>query len=287
MSRSSPSSSRRPPPGLRRTAYLVVHDWHLAEDLTQQALAKLYAAWPRARARDPTAYARRIVVNECLTYLRRKRPETTTGDVPERAPRADPVLDLAAALALLAPRQRAIVALRFLDDLPVVEVADPRRVPRAPSRARPPAPSTPSVRTCRRSSRPRDPMTHHDLATLLRHHVSDEPPFRSRPRTDRGRRRRFRSLGRPSPAWPLPDRSGRGGGCRACSAGRGTAGCRPAIAAAMDSLRRPPRCPRTWTSTPAASSVLGPCLGPPVSWSSTARCRSWRSPTGTRRAALS
>lgn len=32
-------------PGLRRTAYVVVRDWHLAEDLTQQALAKLYAAW--------------------------------------------------------------------------------------------------------------------------------------------------------------------------------------------------------------------------------------------------
>jgi DNA-directed RNA polymerase specialized sigma24 family protein len=60
-------------PGLRRTACLVVHDWHLAEDLTQQGLAKLYVAWPRTRPATRLAYARRIVVNECLSYLRRKR----------------------------------------------------------------------------------------------------------------------------------------------------------------------------------------------------------------------
>jgi RNA polymerase sigma-70 factor (sigma-E family) len=111
-------------PGLRRTAYLVVHDWHLAEDLTQQGMAKLYVAWPRIRDDTRLAYARRVVVNECLTYLRRRRPETSTDEVPERpSHHAEPVLDLAAALALLPPRQRAIVALRFLDDLPVTEVA--------------------------------------------------------------------------------------------------------------------------------------------------------------------
>ena len=110
--------------GLRRTAYLVVHDWHLAEDLTQQALAKLYAVWRRSRADTRLAYARRIVVNECLTHLRRKRPETPTDvlpDGPSIAP--DHVLDLGQALDLLPPRQRAIVALRFLDDLSVMEVA--------------------------------------------------------------------------------------------------------------------------------------------------------------------
>jgi RNA polymerase sigma-70 factor (sigma-E family) len=112
-------------PGLRRTAYLVVHDWHLAEDLTQQGMAKLYVAWPRTRPATRMAYARRIVVNECLSYLRRHRPETATDEVPERvAHEGEPVLDLPTALDLLPPRQRAIVALRFLDDLPVAEVAD-------------------------------------------------------------------------------------------------------------------------------------------------------------------
>jgi RNA polymerase sigma-70 factor (sigma-E family) len=110
---------------LRRTAYLVVRDWHLAEDLTQQGMAKLYAAWPRVRAATRTAYARKVVVNECLSYLRRHRPETSTNEVPDRAaPGPDTTLDLGAALALLPARQRAIVALRFLDDLPVAEVGE-------------------------------------------------------------------------------------------------------------------------------------------------------------------
>jgi len=110
-------------PALRRTAYLVVRDWHTAEDVTQQALAKVYAAWSRIRPETRMAYARRAVVNESLSLLRRHRPETPTQHLPE-----DPVddhapgLDLGRLLDLLPPRQRAIIALRFLDDLPVSEV---------------------------------------------------------------------------------------------------------------------------------------------------------------------
>ena len=112
-------------PALRRTAYLVVRDWHLAEDLTQQGMAKLYAAWPRVRASTRAAYARKVVVNECLSHLRRRRPETPTDELPDRPAHVAPItLDLGEALALLPPRQRAIVALRFLDDLPVAEVAE-------------------------------------------------------------------------------------------------------------------------------------------------------------------
>ncbi|MFC4786651.1 SigE family RNA polymerase sigma factor [Nocardioides sp. MAHUQ-72] len=112
-------------PGLRRTAYLVVRDWHLAEDLTQQGMAKLYAVWSRTRPATRTAYARKVVVNECLSHLRRRRPESPTDQLPDR-PGEEPTtgLDLGAALAVLPARQRAIVALRFLDDLPVAEVAE-------------------------------------------------------------------------------------------------------------------------------------------------------------------
>lgn len=110
-------------PSLRRTASFVVRDWHLAEDLTQQALVKLYAAWARTRPDTRAAYARRIVVNECLSYLRKHRPETLHAQVPDSVAVAeDGALDLAAALALLPARQRAIVALRYLDDLAIPEV---------------------------------------------------------------------------------------------------------------------------------------------------------------------
>lgn len=114
-------------PALRRTAYVVVRDWHVAEDVTQQAMAKLYTAWPRIRAETRTAYARRAVVNEALTHLRGKRPETPAEapmeTLPDRAAGATPDTGLDEALGALPPRQRAIVALRFLDDLPVQEVA--------------------------------------------------------------------------------------------------------------------------------------------------------------------
>ena len=109
---------------LRRTAYVVVRDWDVAEDLTQQASAKLYVAWPRINAETRMAYARRTVVNECLSHLRRHRPETSTETLPDVPAPYDetPGTDLSAALAALPDRQRAIVALRFLDDLPVAEV---------------------------------------------------------------------------------------------------------------------------------------------------------------------
>ena len=111
-------------PALRRTAYVIVRDWHLAEDVIQQAFTKLYVAWPRIQAETRDAYARKAVVNTALSHVR-KRIEPPTGHVPDgAAPEpADIGLDLGHALGLLPERQRAIVALRFLDDLSVAEVA--------------------------------------------------------------------------------------------------------------------------------------------------------------------
>jgi RNA polymerase sigma-70 factor (sigma-E family) len=108
---------------LRRTAYVVVRDWHVAEDLTQQAMAKVYVAWPRIREETRLAYTRRAVVNECLSHLRRHRPELPTEVLPDRpTPAHEPGHDLSGAIAALPARQRAIVALRFYDDLSVAEV---------------------------------------------------------------------------------------------------------------------------------------------------------------------
>jgi RNA polymerase sigma-70 factor (sigma-E family) len=112
-------------PALRRTAYLIVGDWHAAEDVTQLAFARLYVVWPRIRPETLEAYARKVVVNEALGWLRRRRRDNLTDAVPD-APEAgahESPLDVGRALALLPAQQRAIVALRFLDDLPVAEVA--------------------------------------------------------------------------------------------------------------------------------------------------------------------
>lgn len=110
---------------LRRTAYLIVGDWHTAEDVTQLALARLYVVWARVRFETIDAYARRIVVNEALGWLRRHRREHPIAAVPDSAAAvaAESPLDLGRALALLPAQQRAIVALRFLDDLSVADTA--------------------------------------------------------------------------------------------------------------------------------------------------------------------
>jgi RNA polymerase sigma-70 factor (sigma-E family) len=110
---------------LRRTAYLIVRDWHAAEDVTQLGMARLYVVWPRVRPETLEPYARKVVVNEALAWLRRHRRDLVLADPPDRA---EPVvdegaLDVGRALDLLPGQQRAIVALRFLDDLSVAETA--------------------------------------------------------------------------------------------------------------------------------------------------------------------
>lgn len=117
--------------GLRRTAYLVCGDWGLAEDLVQEALLKLYVAWPRvATSEGVHAYARRTVVNVAIDAGRRSsRLPSTAGEVPDLPDRRDDVRlsDTRAlvmdALRELPPRARACVVLRYFDDLPIDETA--------------------------------------------------------------------------------------------------------------------------------------------------------------------
>ncbi|MEU7526218.1 SigE family RNA polymerase sigma factor [Saccharothrix sp. NPDC042600] len=121
---------------LRRTAYLFCGDWHTAEDLMQASLLKLYQAWHRVEWRDnPSAYARKVLLRTWLDEKRRpwRRAEQRDGEVPDRADAsADPDLaeeklwarDLVhAALLRVPPRQRAVLVLRYFEDLPVSEVA--------------------------------------------------------------------------------------------------------------------------------------------------------------------
>ena len=116
-------------PRLRRLAYGWCRDVHRAEDLAQGALERVFAAWPRVRRMDnPFAYARTTMMRLLLSEQRRPwfRRERTTADVPERqVPTTDTEarMDLLTAVHALPPRQRAVVLLRFIEDLPVAEVA--------------------------------------------------------------------------------------------------------------------------------------------------------------------
>ena len=112
-------------PALRRVSYVITRDWHAAEDVTQRAFVKIYRAWPRIERAGLEAYARRAVVNESLTHVTRRSRDVVVESVPDRpaAETTDP-LDLGAALAMLPAQQRAVIALRFVDDRSVAETAD-------------------------------------------------------------------------------------------------------------------------------------------------------------------
>ncbi|MGD9960912.1 SigE family RNA polymerase sigma factor [Nocardioides sp.] len=118
--------------GLYRTAYLLLGDRELAEDLVQTALAKTYGSWGRVRDLDRAhGYARTVLVNTATEWFRKKswRNELATEDVSARiretthepdATTRPLVLD---ALRTLAPRQRAVIVLRFYEDLDVAQTA--------------------------------------------------------------------------------------------------------------------------------------------------------------------
>jgi RNA polymerase sigma-70 factor (sigma-E family) len=113
---------------LRRTAFLLCGDWHRAEDIVQTALTKLYVAWPRVRRADAVdAYARTTVVRTFLDERRRFwRREVPTETLPDTAlPNDQPEERIAVlnALAHVPPRQRAVLILRFWEDLSVEQAA--------------------------------------------------------------------------------------------------------------------------------------------------------------------
>jgi RNA polymerase sigma-70 factor (sigma-E family) len=116
-------------PSLRRLALLLCRNWHDADDLVQATLAKLCQHWYRAAAADSTdAYVRAILVREFVRGRRTgwARRVSVTGQPPQiRAPAADldTLLDLQAAMTALAPRQRAVLVLRYYCDLDVTQTA--------------------------------------------------------------------------------------------------------------------------------------------------------------------
>jgi len=116
-------------PGLVRLAFGLTGDRWLAEDLAQTALARAYVAWRRvSQADDPDAYLRRILVNASHRRFRRRRVTEQPGDPPETPVEgpADLVGDRAALLAALHElplRQRAVIVLRYWEDLTDAQIA--------------------------------------------------------------------------------------------------------------------------------------------------------------------
>ena len=119
-------------PTLLRTAYLLTGDRHQAEDVLQTSLAKLYLAWDKVHDRGAVdAYVRRIMVNENNSLWRRawKKREYATDEVPEGAPHQDSYDDgtndqLWQVVQTLPPKARAVVVLRYYEQMSEAEVAD-------------------------------------------------------------------------------------------------------------------------------------------------------------------
>jgi RNA polymerase sigma-70 factor (sigma-E family) len=110
---------------LIRTAYVLTGDQHAAEDLLQNALARTAARWRSVRE-DPEAYVRRAMYNEQVSRWRRPRREYATGTLPDGEHRDGDVdlrLSLERALFALPPRKRAVLVLRYFEDLSETETA--------------------------------------------------------------------------------------------------------------------------------------------------------------------
>ena len=120
---------------MRRLAFLLSGDWHDAQDITQTALLNLCRAWNRARRADSVeAYAHRVLVHAYLSQRKkRQRDDVRAADFAVLADRGandngdagQPELriTLLSALAQIAPKGRAVLVLRYWEDLSVEATA--------------------------------------------------------------------------------------------------------------------------------------------------------------------
>ena len=122
------ATARRP--HYRRLAYALCGDWHAAEDIVQNAFARLYVAWPRVRrSAAEDAYVRRAITRAAIDESRRPwRRESPGLDGHDRAAPVGPAYEerstLVDALQQLPAMQRKVVVLRHMLDLTVSQTAD-------------------------------------------------------------------------------------------------------------------------------------------------------------------
>ena len=115
---------------LLRSAYLLCGDFHTAEDLVQTAFGRLYRGWRHVqRAEYPDAYAKQVLYRCFAAAKRRKSVPTVPMELIPEGTLASESADhgtrdaLFQALALLPPRARAVVVLRFWEDYSVAQTA--------------------------------------------------------------------------------------------------------------------------------------------------------------------
>ncbi|QFY12861.1 SigE family RNA polymerase sigma factor [Nonomuraea phyllanthi] len=114
---------------LLRVAYLACGDEVEAEDLLQTALERTYRNWERVRHDSPEPYVRRVIVNAAISRARRRAilriiPVRTPPETPARSTDVDLRHLLMDALRALPPRQRAVIVLRYWEDLSEAQTAD-------------------------------------------------------------------------------------------------------------------------------------------------------------------
>lgn len=119
-------------PLYRSACLLTGGDTHLAEDLVQETLGRMYVVWGGRRAKlgNPAAYAQTVLVRAFLSHQRRRSAtERPTAEPPEPPPVADPRddatlrLTLLTALQRLSPQDRAVLVLRYWEDRSIDETA--------------------------------------------------------------------------------------------------------------------------------------------------------------------
>ncbi len=105
-----------------REAALLTGDRDLAQDIVHDCFER-YTSKDRSDVQNPSAYLRRMVINEGTKRLRGRSRETLVGEVPELIAEDTSMLQFYDALSALTPRRRAALVLRYHADLPVTEIA--------------------------------------------------------------------------------------------------------------------------------------------------------------------
>jgi RNA polymerase sigma-70 factor (sigma-E family) len=116
---------------LFRTAYLMTGDYQRAEDILQSALERIYQRWPRIDAMEhPVGYAHKVVMNQAVSWWRRRSSHEAPlqpGDEPAWNGRVEDIADherVWQAVLRLPRRQRAVVVLRYYEDLTEAQIAE-------------------------------------------------------------------------------------------------------------------------------------------------------------------